>query len=189
MIDYRMVTTALSHYERWGYENVETPWYVCPEVVKATLPKDRHGFFLGHPESSPGCLVGSAEQGFLQLMEDGKLTPGGKYVSAGPCFRDDVEDDLHQLSFFKVELIRIEGRVTPLDDNDVMRLMDTAKRLFDEEFYQRNKTRIVKTEAGYDIELNGIEIGSYGIRKHGKHRWIYGTGLALPRFSLARASG
>jgi hypothetical protein len=35
----------------------------------------------------------------------------------------------------------------------------------------------------YDIMLDGIEIGSYGHRTCLFCNWIYGTGLAEPRFS------
>jgi aspartyl-tRNA synthetase len=46
-------------------------------------------------------------------------------------------------------------------------------------------TKVVKTDFGFDIELNGIELGSYGIRRNQENKllWIHGTGLAEPRFS------
>jgi hypothetical protein len=47
---------------------------------------------------------------------------------------------------------------------------------------------IVQTEIGHDIELNSIEIGSYGWRQHRDIIWAYGTGLAEPRFSIANQS-
>lgn len=34
-----------------------------------------------------------------------------------------------------------------------------------------------------DIVFRGIELGSYGIREHKYLKWVYGTGLAEPRFS------
>ena len=51
--------------------------------------------------------------------------------------------------------------------------------------YVNSNFEIVKTEEGLDIELNGIEIGSYGYRSYKDFHWIYGTALAEPRFSLA----
>jgi hypothetical protein len=33
---------------------------------------------------------------------------------------------------------------------------------------------------------NDIEIGSYGMREYENFKWIYGTGMAEPRFSKAR---
>ncbi len=56
--------------------------------------------------------MGSAEQGFVQLMLDGKL-PLGSHMAAGPCFRDDEVDDLHQKTFFKVELIIVTDYAPP----------------------------------------------------------------------------
>ena len=47
----------------------------------------------------------------------------------------------------------------------------------------------ISTDEGYDIVLNGIEVGSYGIRQHENLRWIYGTGIAEPRFSTALKIG
>lgn len=36
-----------------------------------------------------------------------------------------------------------------------------------------------------DIQLDGIEIGSYGVREFLGQHYIYGTALALPRFQQA----
>lgn len=51
-----------------------------------------------------------------------------------------------------------------------------------------NKLKIINTNEGLDITFNDIEIGSYGIRQHDNFIWVYGTGLAEPRFSRAIAS-
>ena len=53
-------------------------------------------------------------------------------------------------------------------------------------FYQPLFTKdldVVKTETGFDIEINGNELGSYGIRSCEFLEWIYGTGCAEPRTS------
>lgn len=44
---------------------------------------------------------------------------------------------------------------------------------------------IEKVDYGYDLLLSGIEVGSYGFREYKNNKWIYGTGLAEPRFSQA----
>ena len=44
---------------------------------------------------------------------------------------------------------------------------------------------IVETDEGWDINVGGIEVGSYGSRSIHDHLWVYGTGLAEPRFSQA----
>lgn len=184
-IRWDLVSAASSHYHRWGYEYIETPWIVSQKAVEITLPPGKFGYYLGHPNYSPGFLVGSAEQAFIQLMLADQLGPG-KYYAIGPCFRDDPIDELHKNSFFKVELIEIEGRTQVLDDGSVYRLMSTAKRFFEDECHQETRVMPIPNEPGaYDLELNGIEIGSYGLRKFEKHRWVYGTGLALPRFTQA----
>lgn len=183
--DWRLLSSACSFYEGAGYTYVETPWYVGQEAIRSTLPADRHGYSLGHPEYSPGHLVGSAEQAFVQLLIDGKLGPG-KHFSMGPCFRDEHEDELHQRSFFKVELIEVEGSITPLEVGNVRRMMYCARRFFEENTFYEDRIYQSATEEGFDLELRGIEIGSYGLRQHGSHRWVYGTGLALPRFTKAR---
>jgi hypothetical protein len=54
------------------------------------------------------------------------------------------------------------------------------------EFYQpyfKTKLDIITTKEGFDIEVGGHELGSYGIRKHEYLKWVYGTGCAEPRMS------
>jgi hypothetical protein len=36
-----------------------------------------------------------------------------------------------------------------------------------------------------DIEINGVEVGSYGYRTYEGFNWIYGTGCAEPRLTQA----
>jgi len=46
--------------------------------------------------------------------------------------------------------------------------------------------KIVKKRDHYDININNIEVGSYyQNRKHSGYTWSCGTGLALPRFTVA----
>ncbi len=184
MIDYRRVAKAIKKYEKLGYTYIDTPWLVSDEAVAVTLPSDRQGFELGHPTLKPGKLVGSAEQGFIQMMLDDVIRPGS-YVTAGPCFRDeDVVDRLHRYAFFKVELIKIAfPRDLAHDTNDAFAMAhDVLDVLY--EMYGPG-AKLVKTVDGWDIEVEGVEIGSYGVREHKSHRWVYGTGLALPRTTIA----
>lgn len=54
--------------------------------------------------------------------------------------------------------------------------------------HTEHKIEVVDTDEGFDLQLGGIEIGSYGKRHHDSFGpWAYGTGLALPRFSVAKA--
>jgi hypothetical protein len=76
----------------------------------------------------------------------------------------------------------------PADPKTAMEQM-----LKDAEYYHKRFSRlhnnssvdIVATDEGYDININGIEVGSYGFREIGDFMWVYGTGLAEPRFSQA----
>ena len=128
-----------------------------------------------------GQLVASAEQGFIEKMIEGTL-PLGRYMSASPCFRDDAIDEMHCREFFKVELIQ----TLDIDGNGLSEIIEEAFNLFSTMLPSIQHLEIVKTEQGFDLELGGIEIGSYGIREFGDFKWIYGTGLAEPRFSRAR---
>ncbi len=190
-IDYHKVSHAISLYAEKGYKYVDTPWYVGAAALKATLPRERYGFCMWHPElPTDKFLVGSAEQGFLQMMQRAEIGPG-TYCSAGPCFRDEpVVDDLHQYSFFKLELIKIYDAKEQPEQLDVYMMGHTAHRVHGDLLWlneeQKRRMKVVRTEIGYDLTLGGIEIGSYGLREVDGHRWLYGTGLALPRAQIAR---
>jgi hypothetical protein len=192
-INYQTVSRAISLYGAQKYKYVDTPWYVGANALTVTLPRERWGFNMWHPElPNDKFLVGSAEQGFIQLMLDGAIQPGS-YCSAGPCFRDEpVVDELHRYSFFKLELLKI------YDTKEVPQLIDAWKMAYmardiHVDLYwlsekSKEKLRVIKTPEGYDLELAGVEIGSYGLREHAGHRWLYGTGLALPRAQIARSN-
>lgn len=177
-IAWKYIAQAIEFYENEGFEYVEVPWIVGPEAVTVTLPEGHKAY-----ETTGGSLVGSAEQSFLAMALEGRLEPG-QYVAASPCFRDDTPDELHQNTFFKVELVRICRRDQNIGDYAVRKMARTAKGFF---VGMPNgwSANVVETEQGLDIELNGIEIGSYGHREYGDWQWVYGTGLAEPRFSIA----
>jgi len=191
-INYQTVSRAISLYASKGYKYVDTPWHVTVAAMSATLPPDRDGFSMWHPTiPNDKFLVGSAEQGFLQLMLDGKIQPGS-YCSAGPCFRDEpMVDELHRYCFFKLELIKIYASNEVPEQLDVWKIAHAAKDVHVELYWLNKKhqeqLRVVKTDVGYDLELANVEIGSYGLREHAGNRWLYGTGLALPRAQIARS--
>ncbi len=181
MINYKLIAKAIDAYERQGYVYIDTPWFVRPEIIEATLPIDRSGFTLGHPTLMPGSLVGSAEQGFLQMMVDNQIKPG-YYCSAGPCFRDEpIVDELHLYNFFKLELIVIASLNVILPS--ARRIAHDAQQAIEDVCGVGCK--LITTEDGFDFEINGIEVGSYGTRQYLNYHWVYGTGLALPRTILA----
>jgi hypothetical protein len=157
---------------------MEVPWIVNLEAMQVTLPVEADPYTL---ESYPSrSLVGSAEQSFISLMQQGQLNRGG-YVAASPCFRSDSLDHLHQEYFFKVELISIN----PEDPEKTLDECIRCARFF----FQSHTDHCVsldKTHEGFDLSIRGVEVGSYGIRSHKEFTWVYGTGLAEPRFSVAK---
>lgn len=163
MIDYQKIAEAIDNYVCQGYQWIDTPWVVSEQAKAYT--------FIGYDEyTKHGYLVGSAEQGFIELILQGKIKPGS-YVSAGPCFRfNDQGQPFKHPYFFKIELCKV-GSLQYFD------LLDHAHQWLGGE--------VVETTEGHDIEINGIEVGSYGIRNIGPVQLAYGTGLAEPRYTEA----
>jgi seryl-tRNA synthetase len=176
MISWNYIARAIDYYQLSGFNYIEVPWIVSGDAIYSTIPKDRSPI-----PTNNEFLVGSAEQSFVQLMIDQKIEPG-KYVAASPCFRDDSEDKLHKKYFFKVELIYLDNK--QLSYNDLYNLIKVAYKYYESIVLNKNKLNIVKTNIGFDIEYNNIEIGSYGIRDYNGWYWVYGTGFAEPRYSI-----
>lgn len=176
-INWSRIAQVISIYQSMGYQYLEVPWIISDEATNITLPAGRQIV-----RSNDGALVGSAEQSFIQLMLDGKLEPG-QYVAATPCFRDDQVDELHQQYFFKVELIDYATSEFVNIQQNLNKMMTDAHILM--RSIGAKEASLVRTADGFDIELNGIELGSYGYRKFKDNFWIYGTGLAEPRFTQA----
>lgn len=180
-ISWEYLIRTIEYFKSRGYKYIEVPWLVSNEAIRSTFNGPISEVFQNK------YVVGSGEQSFVQLQLDGKL-PIGKYVTLTPCFRDEIElSDIKQLSFMKVELYDFRAFY-----NAKFALMETIK-LCETWFNKLQDTavNIVRTgESEYDINLHGIEIGSYGIRTYNKTlneknecHWIYATGLAEPRFS------
>jgi hypothetical protein len=175
-IRWDFVSQAIAYYSGLGYRYVEVPWVVGSEAINVTLPSGRTAF-----STMGGALVGSAEQSFIHMTLNGTLGEGD-YVAATPCFRDDIVDQWHQKAFFKVELISLSP--TPLDSSLVLSMARMAHGFFTR-MPGGESAVIVCTPDGFDIELGDVELGSYGYREYRGLHWVYGTGLAEPRFSLA----
>lgn len=172
MINWHLFSQAIIAYSQMGYKLIEVPWLVDEETIKVTLPSKCKPFTVN------GCgslnqLVGSAEQSFIYLALQGKLTDG-KYMALTPCFRDDEVDELHHKYFMKLELIDLGGRFY----NNMIR---DAKEVLSKFTFKEIKH--ISTSEGSDLTIDNIEIGSYGIRSYKNIQWVYGTGLAEPRFS------
>lgn len=193
-IDWGRIARAIAFYENLGYKKIDVPWLVDPVYRELTYPHE-NAF-----QTPKGDLVGSAEQSFLKLAFEGKIQtknylwgsrpnekkePAGRYVACTPCFRDhQPEDDLHQLYFMKVELFEpiFYGAKFGYEDFKPTKLFLDAGKFFASEGAIPESEQ---TDEGIDWTVGGIEVGSYGLRAYDGFSWLYGTGLAEPRFSQA----
>jgi len=176
MIDYGRLDRSTKFYETFGFKRIESPWTVTKEISGITKPPDKVDWEISGKNK---VLVASGEQSFLYLYLKGFL-PEGKYQTITPCFRDEPFDKTHTKYFIKNELI-ITDNVTP---QKLDFLISACREFFEKEL--DTKVDIVKTDIGFDLEVKGIEIGSYGIRSCEYLDWIYGTGLAEPRLTMIK---
>lgn len=176
MIDYARLDRSLIYYEKNGFKRIESPWTVTNAVSAITKPPGGKDWEIVGKDK---VLVASGEQSFLYLYLKGFL-PKGRYQTITPCFREEPFDLTHTKYFIKNELIITDD----VNEKALMDIVNVARKFFESELNHR--VDILKTEYGYDLEVNGIEIGSYGIRSCDYLDWIYGTGLAEPRFSAIK---
>lgn len=176
MIDYGIISNSIHFYgDEHGFKRVEVPWTVTKGISNITKPEGAGDFELVHNDGK--VLVASAEQSFLYQYAKGFL-PRGRFQAVTPCFRKESFDSIHTKYFIKNELIDTEN----VTGDNLLDIISIAQQFFDAE--SQMKTVVVKTgELSYDITLGGIELGSYGIRHCDFLSWIYGTGVAEPRFS------
>lgn len=172
-IDIELIYQAITFFKRLGYRSLSAPMLVDGAALYATMPKNR--------KAKPHLnlfYVGSAEQSFLYLLDQGN-TYSGKYMMITPCQRDeDVQDERHLEIFLKIELVAIDDTISHQD------ILNDAKGFF-ESIYKGQIDIVPIAEEQSDLEINGVEVGSYGIRNYNNNRVVYGTGLALPRFTQA----
>ena len=175
-IAFYLFGIATNFFNSKGYIQIEVPWIISSKASMTTSPSIQHVY---HADLVREHFIGSAEQGFIQLIYDQspKLKPDEYYFAISPCFRRDKPDELHSRWFMKLELFAL---LPNMRGNDVVAHFkrDAAtlhKFLFDVD---------MEFAANGDLEFNGIEYGSYGIREIGKQSYVYGTGLALPRAQL-----
>ena len=170
-IDIGLLNSAYLFYLMRGYKPLSAPMIVDKDISDLTLPEGREA-----KEHLGQVYVGSAEQSFYQLLKDG-LKPEGSYMMLTPCHRDEVNDKLHLDIFLKIELVSVDATY-----------VNIAKDVFD--FYtalgEKPETRFEGSALGLDIEIDNVEVGSFGYRIYDNYMVNYGTGLALPRFSQVR---
>lgn len=180
MIDYNYINIANEYYLNKGYKRIETPWLVSEYIANLTKPEDSKEDYV--IKRNDKHLIASGEQGFLYLILK-EFLPKGKYQTTTPCFRNESFDFTHSKYFMKTELINFE--CTSL--NCLKILIEDSKRFF-LKYFDEKHIKVEKLEDdSYDINLvfndKVYELGSYGIRKHEFVEYIYGTGIAEPRFS------
>lgn len=196
-IDHERIASARQYYESLGFKYKEVPWVVSPEAMNITCP-------VSVPKYSEPRLVASGEQSFLELALHVGGLAWGKWCCATPCYRpfDVGVSPLHFSQFLKLELINYLDFRPNNPAETVQDLVGAALRFFkmyvpcEVVAYQDEPRHGCSTEHACDIMalVNGekIELGSYGLR-HSKEvgHWVYGTGVALPRFSqvLEKYSG
>lgn len=167
-INWKNINDSITYYKSLDYEYIEVPWIVSKETVSITSPPESRLF-----ETFFGCLVASGEQSFLQIRKE--LCPAKSYQCVTPCFRDEKYDNFHFPQFMKNELIHVLWK----RENPNVVLQKIIK---DALGFFRVGT-VVETKIGFDIEIDNIEVGSYGIREYKDFSWVYGTGCAEPRLT------
>jgi hypothetical protein len=186
MIDYTLIGRAVEHYSKLNYEYIDVPWIISLDTLLITRPSGARPF-----STFAGELVASGEQSFLEIKDT--LKPG-QYQCVTPCFRDEKKHDEYHLQYFiKNELIWIPK---PSDRNlvEFVDLMIEDALAYFRRYGQNLSVIDVPLENAFtnkDIMMNGIEVGSYGLRllANTGFVWVYGTGVAEPRLSQAIWAG
>ncbi|MCZ7862508.1 hypothetical protein O9X98_14130 [Agrobacterium salinitolerans] len=172
--NWARLARALDYYSSNGFLRVELDWSAPKDICSITCPDEGRMFAFDDE-----YLVGSAEQAFMDAQNLGSL-PAGRYVALTPCFRrEPVVSETHLRHFMKVELFA---------SHDARDELAYEFGLLAADFMQRETSHVVElvaTEEGYDLEIAGLEVGSYAARTANGMSWTCGTGLAEPRFSTA----
>ena len=162
--------------EHGKFVRVDVPWTVSEEICNITKPIGAKCYRICDHKNGK-VLVASAEQSFLYQYAKGYL-PKGRFQAITPCFRFETHDQFHQKSFIKNELI-----ITDYVDRVHLDIMVSHAQSFFESKLEDAVSIVETSSNSMDIEYKGVELGSYGIRHCEFLSWIYGTGVAEPRFS------
>ncbi len=187
MIDYTLIGQAILFYKMSGFRELDVPWLVKEDAINITMPPGCETMKIAGVDHlfDDRHLVASGEQSFIELMLDGSM-PVGDSVCCTPCFRDEkVLSDITRQYFLKVELIKYRNF------DNISKAVKEMVELASSFIGRWTKIKVVETGKDmYDlVDVNGIELGSYGHRQYGSHEWIYGTGLAEPRCSISMSRG
>lgn len=172
MINYNLIAKSNEYYEKNGFVRIESSWTVSEYIDNITRPVNIQAFQLKH---NGKCLVASGEQSFLYLYLK-EFLPKGQFQTTTPCFRFESFDYLHSKYFIKNELIKTDV----VNEQELLKIVQICFDFF--KMYIPD-CEVIKTNIGFDIEYDGRELGSYGIRENEFLKWIYATGCAEPRLS------
>jgi hypothetical protein len=197
MINYGLLQQASEYYENLGYKRIEAPWLVTEAISNITKPIGVSNYYITkeYRGDYKKVFVASGEQSFLYLINKGFLPKSGKFQTITPCMRNDSFSEIHTKYFMKLELIRYttQPETDLLYPADVHAMMHDAKKFFELNIRDKDKLKVEKPEFTIDEcqidilyereDADDVELGSYGLRKCSFVKWVYGTGLAEPRFS------
>lgn len=200
MIDYSVLAASVDHYARFGFQRIEAPWLVSQATSAITRPAMMPDYIVQKSnETKKKVFVASGEQSFLYLINKGHLPEAGRFLTITPCMRAEDFDQTHTKYFMKCELIAYSTRGFSEETKKALiaEVVEHAFSFFVERGMPSDKlerTSIYGVEQ-VDIEYfdpeidytNRVELGSYGFRSHGVIDWVYGTGVAEPRFSSTLA--
>lgn len=191
--------TILSYWKQRQYQYVALPW-MAPEIVMAHTRPDNAA--TPEPRTNEGALVASGEQSFLWLDDQEQLDPtAAGFVGWTPCFRHEhAYDERHHHYFMKAELfVPVYDDPRGCLDTLIANVTNSWRALAISEGRRDVLPECLTTGPdSMDLLVNGVELGSFGIRQRlsGRGLYLYGTALAEPRWSLAwpweqrpRASG
>lgn len=172
IISTQKIFKALDFFTKLGYEMMDVPLVVDEDVSNFTKPSGRKNFY--HLNNK--VYVASAEQSFLQMIKEGEIS-SGRYIAITPCVRDEeVYDNTHFKTFLKVEICCI--------GEDCVDEVVSHTLLFNSLYGAACQLSVENNVV--DINLNGIEVGSYGKRTSPCGVvYTFGTAIAEPRFSYA----
>ena len=182
VIDYQKIASANKYYEDLGFEILDAPWWVPRPIMKITSPgpsNDNLEYFLPKNEK---CLVASGEQSFLYMSNKG-LLPKGKFQCTTPCFREEIQGDMKCKFFIKNELIITKD----VNESVLQQTILDCVNFFKSQVPHPELVEVGDLNGSFDIEYDGIELGSYGIREVSFLKWIFATGCAEPRLTQAIA--
>jgi hypothetical protein len=177
-VNYEILGQAISYYKSLGYQYIDVDWSASIEAIDITKPVAIKGPLVN---VGPNFLVASAEQSLLDRILKNNLT-SGKYVTCTPCFRLGEYDEIHVPYFMKVELMDYQNKTK--NEEVIYEIIKDAQGFYTQHL---NEVKIKEYPETIDLEYQGIELGSYGLRYHKDiGYWVFGTGCAEPRLSYCK---